>query len=99
MELTAANEWVRVLGGSTESFAELGLGFWQLTGANANFSELGLEGGGIFFLVIKSVPQLQKSWTYQGLYPGIEGAAPNHQHTKVYTLAHTICMVCRWSHA
>ena len=42
MELTAANEWVRVLGGSTESFAELGLGFWQLTGANANFSELGL---------------------------------------------------------
>ena len=45
MELTAANEWViyniyRVLGDSTESFAELGLGFWQLTGANANFSEL-----------------------------------------------------------
>ena len=27
------------------SFAELGLGFWQLTGANANFSELGLGWG------------------------------------------------------
>ena len=36
------------MGGSTESFAELGLGFWQLTGANANFSELGL-GWGLFF--------------------------------------------------
>ena len=46
--ITAAYEWVRVLGGSTESFAELGLGFWQLTGANANFSELGL-GWGLFF--------------------------------------------------
>ena len=34
--ITAANEWVRVLGGSTESFAELGLGFWQLTYSEDN---------------------------------------------------------------
>ena len=50
MVANRTNEWFtgRVLGGSTESFAELGLGFWQLTGANANFSELGL-GWGHFF--------------------------------------------------